>query len=282
MSDSSILTAFAVFFIAPVIWLDPRTDEERSGAHHEQPVLVRGLPPRRARVEAPGRVQQPHLPALDRQHALLRAERDRDHARCQRAGGLRPRDREVPRPQAHPLADARRDDRARCGARAADLPRAERRPSHRKRPFGDPAVRVLPVRRLSRVHLLRDIDPARTARRGARRRLRRAADVPTRRAPAREADRCARLLLQLRRRLEQLLPAVRRPRGLEPVPDHGRPLGPALLDAVVQPGRRRRRTVGQDLQARARARDAARRGAGRDRLPLLDSARSSGASSAER
>ncbi len=111
--------------------------------------------------------------------------------------------------------------------------------------------------------------PARSARRGPRRRLRRAADVPARRAAAREAGRRARLLLQLRRRLEQLLPAVRRPRELEPVPDHRRTLGPALRDAVVQPVGRRGRPVGPDLQARARARDPARRRAGGDRLPLL-------------
>ena len=89
------------------------------------------------------------------------------------------------------------------------------------------------------------------------------------RAAAREAGRRARLLLQLRRRLEQLLPAVRRPRELEPVPDHGRPLGSARVDAVVQPGGRRRRPVGQHLQARARARDPDRRRAGGDRLPVL-------------
>ena len=69
--------------------------------------------------------------------------------------------------------------------------------------------------------------------------------------------------------LEQLLPAVRRPGKLEPVPDHGRALESARLDAVVQPGGRRRRPVGQHLQARARARDAARSHPGRDRLPGL-------------
>ena len=37
------------------------------------------------RVEAPRRVQQPHLPAVDREHALLRADRDGDHARGRRA-----------------------------------------------------------------------------------------------------------------------------------------------------------------------------------------------------
>ena len=87
--------------------------------------------------------------------------------------------------------------------------------------------------------------------------------------PLAKPDRRARLLLQLRRQLEQLLPAVRRAGGLEPVPDHGRPLEPARLDAVVQPGGRRRRPVGQHLQAGARARDPPRGHSGRDRLPRL-------------
>ena len=77
----------------------------------------------------------------------------------------------VPRPQAHPLADARRDDHAGGRARAADLPRAEQRASDRERALGDPALLVLPVRRLPRLHLLRDLAPARAARRGAGGRL---------------------------------------------------------------------------------------------------------------
>ena len=95
---------------------------------------------------------------------------------------------------------------------------------------------------------------------------RRVADVPAHRAAAREAGGRARLLLQLRRRLEQLLPAVRRPRGLEPVPDPGRTVEPAVVDAVVQPGGRRRRPVGQHLPAGTGARDAARGHPRRDRV----------------
>ena len=64
-------------------------------------------------------------------------------------------------------------------------------------------------------------------------------------------------------------------------PDHRRPFGPARLDAVVQPVGRRRRAVGEHLQAGARARDGHRRGPGRDRLRLSRSGRSSGGSSAE-
>src|SRR5581483_10371768 len=65
-----------------------------------------------------------------------------------------------------------------------------------------------------------------------------------------------------------LLPAVRGPRRLEPVSDHRRPLEPALVDAVVQPGGRRRRSVGPHLQAGACARDAARGRPDRGRLRI--------------
>ena len=46
-----------------------------------------------------------------------------------------------------------------CVARAPDLPRAERPASDRQRLLGDPAVLVLPVRGLPRLHLLRNVDP---------------------------------------------------------------------------------------------------------------------------
>ena len=82
----------------------------------------------------------------------------------------------------------------------------------------------------------------------------RAPDVPAHRHAAREAGPRARLLLQLRLGLEQLLPAVRRPVDPAPAADHRRPLGPARVDAVVQP------VVGgggasEHLQAGARDRD---------------------------
>ncbi len=89
------------------------------------------------------------------------------------------------------------------------------------------------------------------------------------RAPPREAGRRARLLLQLRRRLEQLLPAVRRA-GRTRISTRSR----SVSGICCRPHRRSIRRsaagpVGQDLQARARARDADRRRAGRDRLRLL-------------
>ena len=61
---------------------------------------------------------------------------------------------QLPRPQAHSLRDAHLDDHAGGRTRAADLPRAEQPASDRARGIGDPAVRVLPVRRLPRLHLL--------------------------------------------------------------------------------------------------------------------------------
>ena len=76
-------------------------------------------------LEAPGRVQQPHLSPLARKHALLRAERDGDYARGRGAGGVRPRVWEIPRAEARALRDARRDDRAGGCARPSDLPRAD-------------------------------------------------------------------------------------------------------------------------------------------------------------
>ena len=50
---------------------DPGPDEDRQRARHQQPVLVRQLPSGRARLEAPRRLQRPHLPALDRQLARI-------------------------------------------------------------------------------------------------------------------------------------------------------------------------------------------------------------------
>ena len=111
--------------------------------------------------------------------------------------------------------------------------------------------------------------PPRPPRRRAHRRLRRVADVPARRAAAGQAGRRVGVLLQLRRRLEQLLPALRGPRRLGAVPDPGRPLGPAVVDAIVQPGRGWRRPAGQHLPAGAGARHAARGRARGDRVPLL-------------
>jgi ABC-type glycerol-3-phosphate transport system permease component len=79
----------------------------------------------------------------------------------------------------------------------------------------------------------------------------------------------ARLLLQLRRRLEQLLPSVRRHRRLRPVSDPGRALGPAVVDAVVQPGPGWRWPAGEHLPAGAGARHAARGHSRRDRVPAV-------------
>ena len=93
--------------------------------------------------------------------------------------------------------------------------------------------------------------PTRPARRSARGRLRASGDVPPRRAAAGQAHRRARLLLQLRGRLEQLLPPVRRARGLVAVPDPGRSLGPAVVDALVQPGPGRRRSAGRTSSGRS-------------------------------
>ena len=89
------------------------------------------------------------------------------------------------------------------------------------------------------------------ARRRAGRRLQRAADVPSRRAAPREAGRRARLLLQLRRGLEQLLPALRDPAGPEQFPVQ---VG-LLASSVVTPSRC--------------TRDADRGAARRDRLRRL-------------
>ena len=124
--------------------------------------------------------------------------------------------------------------------------------------------------------------PTEPARRGARRRRRRAADVPACRASAREAGRRARLLLQLRRRLEQLLPAVRGPRRLEPVPDHGRPVGPR------SPPRRRstRRSAAAASRCTSSSRSSRWRHCSRScrsrSSSCSPSARSSGVSSVER
>ena len=58
-----ILAAFAVFFIGPGSLADPRADKGRRRTRHERPVLVRQLPSGLARLEAPRRVQRPHLPS---------------------------------------------------------------------------------------------------------------------------------------------------------------------------------------------------------------------------
>ena len=60
----------------------------------------------------------------------------------------------VPRPAAAAGADARGDADARHGAGAADLPGDERGRPGRQPAVGDPAVLVLPVRRLPDLHLL--------------------------------------------------------------------------------------------------------------------------------
>ena len=107
-------------------------------------------------------------------------------------------------------------------------------------------------------------------------------DVPPHRAAAGQAGGRARLLLQLRVRLEQLLPALRRARGLVAVPDPGRPVGPAVVDALVQPGGRRRRPAGGHLPAGTGAGHAAR-GRSRSRsCSCCRSARSCAGSSAAR
>jgi multiple sugar transport system permease protein len=83
----------------------------------------------------------------------------------------------------------------------------------------------------------------------AHRRLRRVGHVRRIALAAGQARGCARLLLQLRVGLEQLLPALRRTRGLVAVPDSGWAVEPALVDAIIQPGGRRRRSTGEHLPA---------------------------------
>ena len=156
---SLILITFAVFFVAPVIWLilaPTKSDQAlimsnpfSFGDFHHVALAWKHLDGFSS-----------HIYRRWLGNTLYYALSARDHARRQRARGVRCRDREVPRPQAHPLAHARRDDRARCGARAPDLPGAQRCPSHRKRPFRDPAVRVLSVRRyLSYIYYATSIPP---------------------------------------------------------------------------------------------------------------------------
>ena len=86
-----------------------------------------------------GRVQRPHLPALDGELAPLLAERDGDRARDRDPGRVRARLRHLPGPQADPDAHARRDDHAAGDARAPDLPRAVR-----GAPVGSPLSIILP------------------------------------------------------------------------------------------------------------------------------------------
>ena len=115
---------------------------------------------------------------------------------------------ELPRTAAAAHHDAGRDAHPEHGARAADLPRAVRRRADRQAARRDPAVLVLPVRRLPHLHLLLDERPARPARRRPHRRLRRARGLPAGRDAAGHAGDRAGRLLQLRGELEQLLPAV--------------------------------------------------------------------------
>src|SRR5204862_8077707 len=68
---------------------------------------------------------------------------------------------------------------------------------------------------------------------------------------------------------EQLLPPVRGPRGLVAVPDPGRPVRPAVVDPLLQPGPGRRRPAGQHLPAGTGAGHAARRRPRRDRVPAV-------------
>ena len=84
-------------------------------------------------MAAPGRVQRPHLPHLDRQLAALRRECDRDRPGHRDPGRLWAGVRQLPGSQAGADADAGRDDHACSRARAADLPRAQRVAPDRQR-----------------------------------------------------------------------------------------------------------------------------------------------------
>ena len=109
----AILLAFAVFFVAPVLWL----------------ILAPTKSDQALITSSPFSFGDFHHVALAWKH--LDAFSDHIYRRwigntlyyalsataitlvVSVPGGLRPRVREVPRPQAHPLADARRDDHAR-------------------------------------------------------------------------------------------------------------------------------------------------------------------------
>src|SRR4051812_47420240 len=93
--------------------------------------------------------------------------------------------------------------------------------------------------------------------------------IPADRAAAGQTGDRARLLLQLRVRLEQLLPALRGARGFGAVPDPGWSVEPAVVDAVLQSGGRRRRSTGGHLPARTGPRHAARRYPRRGRVPVV-------------
>ena len=92
--------------------------------------------------------------------AVVLAERDCDHPRYRNPRRLRACFRAVSRVVGSSCADARRDDHAGGCTCPADLPRAERVQLDRQRLLGHPAVRVFPVRGLSRLHLLRDCGSA--------------------------------------------------------------------------------------------------------------------------
>ena len=93
-------------------------------------------------------------------------------------------------------------------ARAAAVPRGERRASAVEPARGDPALRPLPVRRLPRLPVLRHRARSRPPHRRAHRRLRRMAGVSPRRGSARSACRRVDRRPRLRRELDELLPAV--------------------------------------------------------------------------
>ena len=105
-----------------------------------------------------------------------------------------------PGTQADPEAHPRRLDHAVRGAGAPHLPRVECRAVDRQCLLDHLAVRVLPVRGLSGVHLLHHRAASGLARSCQGRWLRRVGGVPAHRAPAGQAQRRARLLLQFRRR----------------------------------------------------------------------------------
>ena len=77
----AILVVFAVFFIAPVLWLILAPTKSDQALITSSPFSFGNFHHVGAGLEAPRRVQRSPLPALDRQHAHLRAERDRDHPR---------------------------------------------------------------------------------------------------------------------------------------------------------------------------------------------------------
>ena len=123
----AILMAFAVFFVAPVLWLILAPTKSDEALITSSPFSFGELPPR---LRSPGSTSTRFSNHIYRRWigntlfyalsatAITLVDR---HPRR-----LRPRVRQVPRPQAHPLADARRDDHAGGRARAPDLPRAER------------------------------------------------------------------------------------------------------------------------------------------------------------